>query len=126
MAPDPRPASTPKAGWAVSGAWVSPSCGARTYTRRIDLAIDETFQSTDLVSPCPPNVVCVWSGVVNRKGTFVVGKGTIELTVKDDGGGAGMGQPLPRSLGLDPNTHTPFETDSNGKACPYTLAPDKP
>jgi hypothetical protein len=111
-------------GSSLVGTWASPSCGERTYVRQIDFADGGTFSAADLVSPCPPKVVCVWSGIVNRKGTYAVAAGKIALTV--DGSAGPQGKPLPASLGLDPATGAPFETDSSGKTCLYERQAMKP
>lgn len=103
------------------GTWVSPSCGERTYARELDLAADGTFRAADLVSPCPPKVVCVWSGIVHRKGTYTVAGGKITLTPSDQGGP--QGQPFPETLGIDPATGAPFEPDNGGPACTYARKP---
>jgi hypothetical protein len=105
------------------GTWMSPSCGERKYARQIDFADGGTFSSADLVSPCPPNARCVWSGIVNRRGTYSVSGGKIALTAT---GGGPQGKPLPESLGLDPATGAPFETDSTGKTCAYERPAKKP
>jgi len=34
----------------------------------------ETIELEDRVSPCPEGGTCVWSGIVTRKGTYVVEK----------------------------------------------------
>lgn len=83
-----------------TGRWVSPSCGARTYPRELELFADGRFVSRDLVSPCPPGVSCVWSGVVERSGRFTVAGARLALVV-EKGEAARGGQALPDSLGLD-------------------------
>lgn len=102
----------------ILGAWVSPSCGERTYPRHIEFASDGTFHSEDLVSPCPPNVVCVWSGIVHRKGTYTLAAGKITLTV--EGAPGAQGKPLPDTLGVDPTTSAPFEPANGTPACTYS------
>lgn len=99
------------------GKWMSASCGERTYARLLDLAADGTFDCADMVSPCPPEVICVWSGIVHRRGTYTVADGRITLMVSNDGGLPG--RPLPASLGVDPVSGAPFEIDSGDKACAY-------
>lgn len=108
----------------LTGTWKSPSCGDRKYPREIQFAADGTFDSADLVSPCPPNVACVWSGIVHHKGTFTVAGGKITLTVSEPGGA--QGKPLPATLGLDPATGAPFEQADGTPACPYTRLEKKP
>lgn len=108
----------------VVGTWASASCGDRTYPRHIDFAAGGTFSATDLVSPCPPQVVCVWSGIVHRTGRYSVDGDAITLTVSGPGGAPG--KPFPASLGLDPRTGAPIETDSAGNVCPYERRPSGP
>jgi len=106
------------------GSWLSPSCGERTYGRQLHLAADGTFQAQDLVSPCPPKVACVWSGIIHRQGTYTLADGKIVLTEKGEAGP--QGKPLPATLGVDSSTHAPFETDSAGKVCPYAYRAKSP
>ena len=115
--PSTTPGGTTTPDGSITGAWRSPSCGDRTYPREIQFAADGTFQSADLVSPCPPNVACVWSGIVNRKGTFTVAAGKITLTPTEPGGA--QGRPLPTTLGIDPKTGAPFEQTDGSPACTY-------
>lgn len=106
------------AGASIEGSWISPSCGARTYPRLITFD-DGQFQATDLISPCPYGLVCIWSGIVKTLGTYAVSGDTIELTVLD--GWSGKGQPLPASMTIDPATEAPAEV-ADGELCPYTPA----
>lgn len=100
----------------VAGRWSSPSCGERTYERRIVLAEDGSFTAEDRVAPCPPNVRCIWSGIVVRRGRYSVAGGAIQLAA--EGTGAGPGQPLPGSLVIDA-TGVPVEVLADGRRCPY-------
>jgi hypothetical protein len=70
----------------------------------------------DLVSPCPPNVACVWSGIVNRRGTYARAGDAITLTVS--GTPPPQGQPLPPTLVIDAATRAPAE-DAGGTRCVY-------
>jgi hypothetical protein len=117
QAPAPQPTTTAPAPGGVAGKWSSPACGARTYERRLALEADGSFAAEDRVSPCPPNVVCVWSGIVIRRGHYAVASGAIQLAV--DGTGAGPGQPLPPALSVDASG-APVEIAPDGKRCVYT------
>lgn len=117
------PATTGAAG-SVVGAWVSPSCGDRAYPRHIELVSDGTFHADDLISPCPPKVVCVWSGIVHRKGTYTVAGDKITLTV--EGSPGAQGKPLPDTLGIDPATSAPFEPADGSPACMYSPLKKEP
>ncbi len=48
----------------------SKACHARKYRRDIVLSAGGSFSAQDLISPCPPNARCVWSGIVNSKGRW--------------------------------------------------------
>lgn len=117
----PPPASPPPAPPAqanVTGAWVSPACGARTYPRKIQFDGKGGFESQDLVSPCPPKVTCIWSGIVLNKGTYAVEQGAIRLTNPQPGTGP-KSQALPNALTIDPATAAPMEV-ADGAKCVYT------
>lgn len=90
------------------GIWTSPSCGARTYARTLQFDRGSAFEAQDLVSPCPPKVQCIWSGIVGNKGTYAVEGSTIRLTVTQPGANT-KAQPLPTTLGVDPTTSAPVE-----------------
>lgn len=104
------------------GAWVSPSCSGRTYARKIQFDKAGSFDAQDLVSPCPPKVQCIWSGIVNNRGTFTVEGTTVRLAITQPGGP--KGQPLPPTLALDPKTSAPMETQDGAK-CVYTKDTEK-
>ncbi len=104
----------------IAGTYTSPNCGARTYERKLTLNADGTFAAQDLVSPCPPGTQCVWSGIVNRQGTYT--RSADGLTLKVDGAAPPQGQPLPEKLVIDPTTKAPAEQGS-GAACVYRKTP---
>jgi len=52
------------------GTWTSGRCSDRQYRRELQLSADNTFSAIDYVSPCPRGANCVWSGIVNRSGTW--------------------------------------------------------
>ncbi|NUP11738.1 MAG: hypothetical protein HOW73_37300 [Polyangiaceae bacterium] len=83
----------------VVGNWSSPECAERKYERKISLAADGSFASQDLVSPCPPNAKCVWSGIVDRKGTWSLTGEEVTLSATEQGKPAGS--PLPSKLQVD-------------------------
>jgi hypothetical protein len=110
----------------LDGTWESASCGDRAYPRRITFAEAANFIAEDLISPCPKGVSCVWSGIINRRGTYKVERDTITLTVSKTSSGPAKSE-LPPTLTLDGN-RAPVETGSDGKACVYkhTTATKKP
>jgi hypothetical protein len=82
---------------APAGDWVSASCGQRTYAREISLGKDGSFSARDLVSPCPPDKQCVWSGIVDRSGKWAMKESTVILTVEKGADGK-AGQPFPSQI----------------------------
>lgn len=117
--PPPQPTTqTPPAGDAsLAGTWVSPSCGDRKYERILTLGADGTFQAKDMVSPCPPNVQCIWSGIVDRKGRYTRSGDTLTLAVEGPAGD--RAKPLPATLTIDKATGAPAE-QAGGATCVYT------
>lgn len=96
------------------GEWVSSSCGARQYPRHITFDDRNGFSASDLVSPCPAGVVCVWSGIVVRHGRWSSDGHRVTLTVS--GAPPRQGAPFPEALELSPG---PTENDASGAICPY-------
>lgn len=45
---------------------------------------DYTFEKRDLVSPCPPNAVCFWSGIIFNSGAFQINTNDVELKFQTD------------------------------------------
>ncbi len=83
-----------------AGSWSSASCGKRTYVRELTLTGDGTFSARDLVSPCPPNAKCVWSGIVDRSGKWKLDGAKVLLTV-EKGTEAKAGEALPSELAFE-------------------------
>ena len=109
--------TTPETSGELVGEWKSPPCGARKYERRITLAKDGSFTAQDLVSPCPKGVACVWSGIVDTKGTWKQEGNTIRLTSSSQSTGPGMSS-FPTTLTLNPATKALAE-GADGVTCPY-------
>ncbi|MCB9761905.1 MAG: hypothetical protein H6739_18905 [Alphaproteobacteria bacterium] len=98
--PPPPPLQDPIAepGGVVS-AWSSTACHDRQYERRITLNPDFTYVGEDLVSPCPPNARCVWSGIVHFTGTWAQTGATDPVTLTEEKTLDGdKGQPRPTEL----------------------------
>ena len=112
----PPPSMAGAALIALDGTWESPSCGSRTYPRRITFAEAANFVAEDLVSPCPKGTTCVWSGIINRQGTYRVEKDTVTLTVAKTSTGPAKVE-FPTSLTLDAS-RAPVEAGS----CVYKRA----
>ncbi len=98
----------------LAGAWVSDSCGERKYPRHLTFQEGGTFSSRDLVSPCPPGAACVWSGIVDRSGSFKL-EGT-RVTLAVEGPDPAQGAPLATSLELGPDS---LVEPSSGQPCAY-------
>jgi hypothetical protein len=113
-APSPAPAE-PKQTWL--GVWNSVSCGQRKYVREVTFAEEGKVTGRDLISPCPKNVDCVWSGIVDWKGTYEVKGDTIALDVAISVGPKGK-LTLPTELGWDESKALVVE-DPGGAACAY-------
>ena len=99
---------------------VSGPCGDRTYVREIDLEPGGRFTARDLVSPCPPGVLCVWSGIVTRAGTAAWREGALMLETAVPAGGPPVG-PLPDRL-------VPAGPDAlqDSAGCLYRVTPSGP
>lgn len=81
----------------LAGTWTSPSCGERKYERELTFSADGTYAARDLVSPCPKGVACVWSGIVERKGTWTVSGADVALADAKPKQKS-PGQPFPSAL----------------------------
>lgn len=99
------------------GTWDSPTCGARTYARTLTFVDAAAFSAQDLVSPCPKGTTCVWSGIINRSGSYRIEKDLVTLTVGKTSTGPAKTD-FPTTLTLDAN-RTPVEAGSDGKPCVY-------
>lgn len=100
------------------GSWVSPSCGERKYERQLSFEAGNRFASLELISPCPPGARCVWSGIVQRLGSYEQ-KGTrVALVV--DAPVDSHGQPLPEAVEFDGRV---VERAPDGSACEYAYRP---
>jgi hypothetical protein len=101
----------------IVGSWSSASCGERKYARSITLSDGGSFEAEDRVSPCPPKVTCIWSGIVNRHGTYAVQGSQLTLTTAEDKAGAGKAMPFPTSLAIEGGA---LVEDAGGAKCSYS------
>ena len=69
-------------GFSPVGRWENASCGERKFLRRINFADDGKFAAVDEVAPCPPKVVCVWSGIVHWRGSWALDDRLIRLSIE--------------------------------------------
>jgi hypothetical protein len=79
--PEEAPEETPEEATTPVGGWSSMSCGERDYERRITLSDGGAFSGEERLSPCPPDVACVWSGVHRFSGQWTLSELTITLSV---------------------------------------------
>jgi hypothetical protein len=107
------------------GSWISPSCGERTYARKIQFNSDGTFGAQDLVSPCPPDVVCLWSGILYHRGSYEVLENKIRLQLSEPRSRVPAWS-FPTTLEIDPATGAPMEGSADGELCVYTREPEAP
>ena len=115
---EPAPSSNP----GIVGIWQSSSCGKRKYARLIQFETGGAFQGRDLVSPCPPGTRCLWSGIVNIKGTFEVQTDKIKLANSQPAAGPAPAEPFPTAMDIDRGTSSPVEILADGTRCAYTRA----
>jgi hypothetical protein len=97
------------------GSWQSGSCGARKYVRWITLEAGGKASGQENVSPCPPKVACVWSGIIPWKGEWKKTDQGVELTVTSALTNDKMMQPLPERLTWDAEASRLVEAGT----CPY-------
>lgn len=96
------PASTPAVeGDPWVGAWQSGPCGARKYPRWITIDAGGVLRGQERISPCPPNVACVWSGIIPWQGAWKKADGGIAITVTSELTNDKMMKPLPERLTWD-------------------------
>ncbi|HSO00313.1 MAG TPA: hypothetical protein VLS89_18600 [Candidatus Nanopelagicales bacterium] len=106
----------------VVGTWRSASCGERKYERVITFNADGSFAAQDRVSPCPPGVQCVWSGIVNRRGEYA--RSGDALTLRVVGQQPTQGKPFPEKMVIDAASKAPAE-EADGAMCVYAREGEK-
>lgn len=74
------PAAAATAAAATAGRYEGKACGSRAYVRLLELRGDGTYELEDRISPCPPGVACMWSGIVTFAGTWTEGAQGVALT----------------------------------------------
>lgn len=113
------PAPTDATGWV--GQWLGPPCGARPYSRVIELAKGGAVNGEDLVSPCPPDTPCAWSGIIPFGGTWKLDgqRVTLDLRESHDPGPGAQPLALPSELIWDGG---PIANEA-GSRCAYRPRP---
>ena len=99
------------------GSWTSPSCGERTYPRKIQFDAAGHFAAQDLVSPCPPDVVCFWSGILHHRGDYQVLETKIKLELSEPR--TSTPRPFPEELLIVSSTGSLAERTPSGELCTY-------
>ena len=107
-----------------TGTWSSSECGARSYPREVTLVAGGTYNGRDLVSPCPPNARCVWSGVVTFGGTWRQDGAVVGLSEERVDQGQ-LAKARPSELHFDPITTRLYEQDGQGR-CYYESGSAQP
>jgi hypothetical protein len=102
------------------GTWSSPSCGDRRYERAIQFDISDNFHAQDLVSPCPPDVACIWSGIVYTEGRYLVAGEKVRLVIDSTNPGS-IAKAFPEELLIDSKNNMLLEVSPQGERCPYQL-----
>jgi hypothetical protein len=115
------PEAAPPSRLPIPSSWTSPACEAREYERQITFT-DARYAAQDLVAPCPPGTQCVWSGIIDRTGSWQLERRQLRLTPDVDAPQTAHGSkfPLPPHLWLAPDGTL---TEDEG-ACPYSLVAD--
>jgi hypothetical protein len=87
---DPQVVSPPTS---IVGTWASATCGERSYARELVFVEGGSYVRLDLVSPCPPDSLCVWSGIVHFTGGWRLEEDRVRLieeVMVGSGGPAGF------------------------------------
>ena len=113
-APEPPEESHP-----VVATWTGEACGDRSYPRELTFTPDFRYQGRDLVSPCPPEATCVWSGVVSFSGTWASDGPFVQLTEETSDGDQGAARPT--TLRRAQSGHL-TEEQGEGVVCGYAKA----
>lgn len=84
----------------VVGNWSGKNPDAQ-WEVQFNFSDDGSFSKQDLVAPCPPNAVCVWSGIIFNTGSYkydsLADQITLSFDTKNDFGGKVT---LPKSLSV--------------------------
>jgi hypothetical protein len=83
-------------GVAFVGDWTSPGCAGRTFARNLRFESDNSYAGVDLVSPCPPDTECVWSGLVGYAGIWKQEGNKLQL--REIGAPTAPGSPHPTEV----------------------------
>lgn len=67
----------------LTGSWSTADGAKGAIERQLTLHADGQFVAADLVSPCPPDVQCVWSGIVDNAGAWAKRGATLRLSWKE-------------------------------------------
>ncbi len=124
LAPPQPPGEAPAAAlpsrFPSPSTWASAPCEGRSYQRQIHFEGDR-FTAKDLVAPCPPGTQCVWSGIIDRAGSWSLERKQLRLLPDTDAPASPQASkfPLPEQLWLAADGTL---TEDEGR-CPYVMAP---
>lgn len=121
LAADP-PASDAPGDADVEGVWLSDGCGpGRGWQRLLSFSADGTYAQQDYVAPCPPDVICVWSGIVLASGNWrLEGNDLIlERTTLHPAEGPNADVPVPDLFLHDAGEGWIFAERAADAECPY-------
>lgn len=119
-APAEAPTAAEPGRFPVPSAWASAPCEGRTYERQIRFEGDR-YMAKDLVAPCPEGTMCVWSGIIDRAGSWSLDRKQLRLLPDTDAPASPQAGkfPLPEHLWLAEDATL---TEDDGR-CPYVMAP---
>jgi hypothetical protein len=103
------------------GTWLSDGCGERAYQRIVTLAAGGEARGEERVSPCPPGVACVWSGIVPWSGRWSAAGDRVRLELEPKAA-PGAAIALPSELVWDQAAAAPAE-ESGAERCVYRRPP---
>jgi len=90
------------------GTWVGGRCSDRDYRREIRFDADYSFSAIDWVAPCPRGKACIWSGIVNRSGTWELYR-EHDISLEPTSRETRQGKPLATNLHYDVHSGTLHE-----------------
>jgi hypothetical protein len=108
--PTPPPAAEPVDAATVAGTWLGPACGERKWVRTLVFDAAGTYTGRDPISPCPPDMACVWSGILDYAGTWSIADGGKAVALVEAPGG-GMTDVDARPLVLTFAAGALYDTD---------------
>ncbi|HJN76915.1 MAG TPA: hypothetical protein QGF58_23515 [Myxococcota bacterium] len=117
--PPPEATAAEPVSHPVVATWTSGPCGDRGYPRELTFTPDFRYVGRDLVAPCPPDVTCIWDGVIEFGGSWS-DDGPMLTLVEEELSDDGEGAPRPGQLRRTQSGHL---TETIGdETCGYERA----